>query len=97
MRTHLVQKHKRQDLMGAGKDVFTHFAVRVERRKDEGGEGAHRKKDDEEIEEVPMERVKRLSTVLGKPLDPDGGTRLSISERVAGALPGQNSWKRLFV
>ncbi len=50
--------------MGAGKDVFTHFAVRVERRKDEGGEGAHRKKDDEEIEEVPMERVKRLSTVL---------------------------------
>ncbi len=45
--------------MGAGKDAFTQFAVQVERRKDEGGEGAHRKKDDEEIDEVPMERVWR--------------------------------------
>lgn len=38
--------------------------MRVERRKDEGGEGAHRKKDDEEIDEVPMEPVERLSMVL---------------------------------
>ena len=63
LRPHLVQKHKRQDLMGAGKDVFTQFAVQVEKRKQEEG-GKKDVVEVEEVEEVPTQPLERLSMVL---------------------------------